>query len=450
MDSHHSLKGIMLGDIGPKLGWNKVDNGYLQLRSVRVPMENLLAKYGKIRRDGTYYSPPFANMRFFVLMEIRVGIIRDCSRHLAKALIIAVRFALNETENLDNLGKPKRLIDYQGYRFSLIPIIANCYAYYITSHKVKLMNANMLLKLRGGDLSYVKEMHSIAAGLKSLITAQTLKDMEKCREKCGSHGYSMLSGLPLLYLDFSPAVTYEGDNTVLMLQCASFLLKALKGLKAGQKLKDSLQYLNYIEIYMRHTCKVIALSDLTNILSFEEFLRVRSCHIAKRTSERFAREMEEGFPFIEIFYERAQVDLLEMAKAHLTLFVFLQFKEAAMSQKGKTKRVLIKLCQLFAAMNIKEGISEFYECGFFTNSKNEEVLDRKIELLLDELRYAVVGLTDAFGFTENALNSAFVTSNPDMLATLQNWAEKTNLKNPEKALKNFKTLIQPTFEEPRL
>ncbi|CAG9313513.1 unnamed protein product [Blepharisma stoltei] len=448
MESHHPLKGITLGDIGPKLGWGRVDNGFLQLHSVRVPMENLLSKYGRIRRDGTYYSPPFANMRFFVMMEIRVGIIRDCSRHLAKALIIAARYCFNNTENLDSDGKPMKIIDYQGYQYSLIPAIANCYAIYLTSHKVKQMNINMLLKLRAGDLSYVKEMHSIASGLKSLFTSQTLKDIEKCREALGMHGYSLLSGLPTIYLDFSPSVTYEGDNTVLMLQCASFLLKAIKGLKAGQKLRDSLQYLNYIDIYMKHTCKVKSLRDLANVLSFEEFLRVRSCYVAKRTSERFAREMDEGFPFIEIFYERAQSDLIEMAKAHLVLFVFLQFKDAAMTQKGKTKKVLLKLCELYAAIYIKEGIAEYYECGFFTNGKPEEILDEKIEVLLSELRYAVIGLTDAFGYTDNALNSAFA-GDKDGLETLQNWAEKSTF-NTEKALKNFKSMVQPNFIEPKL
>ena len=37
---------------------------------------------------------------------------------------------------------------------------------------------------------------------------------------CGGHGYSRASGIPDIYVDVIPAVTYEGENTVLYLQTA--------------------------------------------------------------------------------------------------------------------------------------------------------------------------------------------------------------------------------------
>lgn len=50
---------------------------------------------------------------------------------------------------------------------------------------------------------------------------------------CGGAGFSMHSGLPLLYLDYSPNTTFEGDNTVMMLQAARFLMKNMKNLSKG-------------------------------------------------------------------------------------------------------------------------------------------------------------------------------------------------------------------------
>jgi len=44
--------------------------------------------------------------------------------------------------------------------------------------------------------------------------------LELLRMSCGGHGYSRASGFPQLYGDFVPACTYEGENTVLMLQAA--------------------------------------------------------------------------------------------------------------------------------------------------------------------------------------------------------------------------------------
>lgn len=44
--------------------------------------------------------------------------------------------------------------------------------------------------------------------------------MQLCRMACGGHGYSRASGIPDMYVDYSPSVTYEGENTVLYLQTA--------------------------------------------------------------------------------------------------------------------------------------------------------------------------------------------------------------------------------------
>ena len=50
--------------------------------------------------------------------------------------------------------------------------------------------------------------------------------MEAARRACGGHGYSLLSGLPTLFTHYVQNVTWEGDNSVMLLQVsctASFL-----------------------------------------------------------------------------------------------------------------------------------------------------------------------------------------------------------------------------------
>jgi hypothetical protein len=44
---------------------------------------------------------------------------------------------------------------------------------------------------------------------------------------CGGHGYSQASGLPLLYANIVGSCTYEGENTVMMLQVARCVLLIL-------------------------------------------------------------------------------------------------------------------------------------------------------------------------------------------------------------------------------
>lgn len=46
--------------------------------------------------------------------------------------------------------------------------------------------------------------------------------IEVCRMACGGHGYSRSSGLPDIYVTFTATCTYEGENTVMMLQTARY------------------------------------------------------------------------------------------------------------------------------------------------------------------------------------------------------------------------------------
>jgi hypothetical protein len=49
MHTHLPLPGIKVGDIGPKFGYNGVDNGFLSFNHVRVPRDNMLMRFAKAR-----------------------------------------------------------------------------------------------------------------------------------------------------------------------------------------------------------------------------------------------------------------------------------------------------------------------------------------------------------------------------------------------------------------
>lgn len=46
------MKGVKAGDIGPKFGFHRVDNGYLSFNNVEVPRENMLMKYIQVTPSG--------------------------------------------------------------------------------------------------------------------------------------------------------------------------------------------------------------------------------------------------------------------------------------------------------------------------------------------------------------------------------------------------------------
>ena len=54
MDTHMPMPGIEVGDIGTKLGYNSVDNGYLKFTNYRVARKQLLSRFMSIDKNGEF------------------------------------------------------------------------------------------------------------------------------------------------------------------------------------------------------------------------------------------------------------------------------------------------------------------------------------------------------------------------------------------------------------
>ena len=46
------MPGIEVGDIGTKVGYNSMDNGYLSFNHYRIPRENLLSRFIYVDESG--------------------------------------------------------------------------------------------------------------------------------------------------------------------------------------------------------------------------------------------------------------------------------------------------------------------------------------------------------------------------------------------------------------
>lgn len=94
-DSHQPLPGIRLGDIGPKMGRNGVDNGWMQFHHARFPRSALLCRLATVDRDGQYHRAPRAKpqMAYGALIMGRASMVSDSAAALQLATTIAVRWA---------------------------------------------------------------------------------------------------------------------------------------------------------------------------------------------------------------------------------------------------------------------------------------------------------------------------------------------------------------------
>jgi len=54
MTDHALLPGVETGDIGPKIGYNNMDNGYARFDNVRIPRRNMAMRFATVDEDGKY------------------------------------------------------------------------------------------------------------------------------------------------------------------------------------------------------------------------------------------------------------------------------------------------------------------------------------------------------------------------------------------------------------
>jgi len=85
--------------------------------------------------------------------------------------------------------------------------------------------------------------HHLLAGFKALFSEEYLNFSETVRKTCGGAGFASNSGFSNLYSLHVPLITYEGDNTVMLLQATRYLIKLIKKANQGQALPFPFEYL---------------------------------------------------------------------------------------------------------------------------------------------------------------------------------------------------------------
>lgn len=114
----------------------------------------------------------------------------------------------------------------------------------LTADYIWNMYNQVTSELDKGNLDRLPEMHAMSCCLKAVSTADTAAAIEVLRLACGGHGYMDSSNFPTIYGMATAACTYEGENTVMLLQTARYLMKAWNQALKGEKLVPTIEYLS--------------------------------------------------------------------------------------------------------------------------------------------------------------------------------------------------------------
>ncbi|KAJ4831601.1 Peroxisomal acyl-coenzyme A oxidase 1 [Turnera subulata] len=406
LDDHMPLPGITVGDIGMKFGsgaYNTMDNGVLRFDNVRIPRDQMLMRVLQVTREGKCVQSDVPRQLIYgTMVYVRQTIVEDASYALSKAVCIATRYsAVRRQFGSQAGGSETQVIDYKTQQSRLFPLLASAYAFRFVGEWLTLLYEDVTKRLAANDFSTLPEAHACTAGLKSLTTSITADGIEECRKLCGGHGYLHASGLPELFAVYIPACTYEGDNVVLLLQVARFLMKTVAQLPSGKKPVGTTAYLGRVQYLLE--CK----SDVQNaddwlkpavVLEAFEARAARMCVARAQALSKFSNP-EEGFAELS-------ADLAEASVAHCQLIVVSKFIEKVQQDipGNGVKKQLEILCYIYALHILHKHLGDFLSTACIT-PKQASLANDQLRSLYSKVRPNAIALVDSFNYTDHFLGS---------------------------------------------
>ncbi|XP_077990374.1 peroxisomal acyl-coenzyme A oxidase 1-like [Glandiceps talaboti] len=428
LETHQPVKGVTIGDIGPKFGFNSNDNGFLRLDHVHIPRENMLMKYAQVLPDGTYVKPPRDKLAYGSMMYVRAVYIGACAEGLAMACTVAIRYSAVRRQSEMIAGQEAQILDYQSQQLKLFPQLATAYVLYLVVQKTLKMYSALMNDLEKGDYSSLQDMHALTAGLKAFVTSAMSRGIEVCRLSCGGHGYSHASGLPDIYTMYTHFQTAEGENTVMLLQTARYLMKCAGNAMSGDILSGQVEYLSHA-VQGKSDIKIE--SDVLNLQLLVQAYEHRAKRLVIEAARKLHSEMSQDKPQ-HLAWNKCHIELLAAANAHIQCFVVKASIDILRQTEmpNSVRSVLTSLCQLNALHGIYENSGEFLQDGYLSG-EDITMVTNQITSLLATIRPNAVGLVDAFDFPDGILDSILGRYDGNVYENMYKWAKDSPLNKQE-------------------
>nr|XP_002131877.1 peroxisomal acyl-coenzyme A oxidase 2 [Ciona intestinalis] len=438
LTTHMPLPGITVGDIGNKVGFETTDNGFLHFNKVRIPRENLLCKNSEVKPDGTYVAKTKDKMVYGSMVRLRAIFLEgEVVSALGKACTIAVRYSLVRQQGELEPGKPEvAVMEYMTQQKKLLPYVAMTYATHFACLKLKKMYNIFEQKVKEGDLSGLPELHALSAGMKASVAEQCTDGIEILRKSCGGHGYSNASGIPIIWARAVAGCTYEGENTVMYLQCARYLVKCYNQVQTN-RLHGTVAYLNNMN---QSTCRVNKANDFQQPAVLVACFQYRAREVIKSVAMKINHLTKNGYPNHEA-WNKCSVELVNVVKAHITQYIVATFASVIdeLSCSPPVKTVLLQMCALYALENITLYSGDFLKVGYLSPKQCDLALEAELDLL-SCLRPNAVGLVDAFDYSDDLLQSCIGAYDGNVYERLFEWAKKSPLNKTEVHEETYKYL----------
>lgn len=183
-ETHLPLKGLEIGDIGPKYGYFAKDNGYMIFKNFRIPRKALLSRFISCSKDGVLSIHGDPKVAYSTMMLIRVTLLNLGWDLLLKSLIITVKYTSyrGQFRTVPNSFQERKIIDYQATRLKIAPYLAFGYANMFVGKRLFAMIRKMESEIKNNVFHTMKELHALGSAMKAHYMQETLEGFFTARE----------------------------------------------------------------------------------------------------------------------------------------------------------------------------------------------------------------------------------------------------------------------------
>lgn len=426
-------QGVKIGDMGPKIGLNGVDNGFLVFNNYRISKVYLMNRNADITPDGQYVAKVSDKKKrmgasFGILSAGRVGIIGMSILNMEKALVIAMRYAYvrkqfgpeADDSNAKQAGTIKEwpIIEYQSHQWRLFPYLA---AIYVHHHFYKCLfqdyidffirvtyNGSSPLEL--ADMG--AEIHALTCSGKAYVGWLTRDCIQECREACGGHGYLQVAGIGYLRDDHDSNNTYEGDNNVIVQQTSNSLIKFYhervkkRASTSGDlSVSQSSPYetMNFVlranETLRDYRMPLDGPKTLEEIVEAFKFL---ASYLLKQTSDRLDEQMRLNNNSLFVAKTRSQVYYAKiLSLIFYELVVLEKLQKCFPKETNELERLLRQMGLLYGLWTLEKWSSFLFEANVIKSGSST----------LKQIRERILDICGQM--KDNALSLAEVFAPPD-------------------------------------